>query len=263
LSETTKDNNSSGDPNSILITGASGGIGRFLVSELSKSGWKVIATDHPNKLIENDLLNDVYAFIKQDLAGLLTDPSQKNNFIEKIKGCCKTFPLKAIINNAAIQNIKLFEDLTDEDWLQSLNVNLLAPISISRSLMDILEKNNGSIINISSIHSSLTKKGFSSYATTKAALTGLTKSLSVEIGNKIRVNAIEPAAIETTLLMEGFNNNKLAIEKLKKLHPTNSIGSPEDIYNAVVFLLDPSNKFLNGCILSLTGGIHNCLHDPK
>ncbi len=257
-----KDNNCKKECNSILITGACGGIGNFLARELSKSGWKVIATDHPNKCKGNNLLNDVHAFIKQDLQTLLSDPTQKSKFIEKVKQYCSVYPLKAIINNAAIQNIKLFEELTDEDWLQSIKVNLLAPISICRSLMHLLEKNNGSIINISSIHSLLTKKGFSSYSTTKAALTGLTKSLSVEIGFKVRVNAIEPAAIETPMLMEGFKENKLAFEKLKMFHPTNSIGSPEDVFNAVLFLLDPSNKFLNGCILSLTGGIHNCLHDP-
>ena len=247
--------------NCVLITGACGGIGNFLTRELSKSGWKVIATDHPSQSMENNLLNEVHAYIKQDLELLLSDPAQKKEFISKIIELSSAYPLKAIINNAAIQNIKLFEELTDKDWFHSININLLAPISICRSLMDILETNNGSIINISSIHSLLTKKGFSSYATTKAALTGLTRSLSVEIGHKIRVNAIEPAAIETKMLMEGFKDDKLAIEELKKIHPTKSIGSPADIYNAVAFLLDPSNKFLNGCILSLTGGIHNCLHD--
>ena len=248
--------------NSILITGACGGIGKYLTQELSKVGWKIIATDHPNKNIEKDMLNNVYSFITQDLQNLLIDTNQNENFINHIKRCNSDFPLKAVINNAAIQNIKCFEELSNEDWLNSININLLAPISISRSLMNVLEQNKGSIINISSVHSMLTKSGFSAYATTKSALSGLTKSLSVEVGHKVRVNAIEPAAIETTMLREGFKNKELQFKQLKDFHPTKSIGDPSDILRAVIFLLDPSNKFLNGCILSLTGGIHNKLHDP-
>ena len=250
------------ETNSILITGACGGIGQYLTQELSKSGWKVIATDLPNKTFEKDTLSNVYSFIKQDLQNLLIDTTENENFINHIKKCNSNFPLKAVINNAAIQNVKSFEELTNEDWFKSINVNLLAPISISRSLMSILEENQGSIINISSIHSILTKEGFSAYATTKAALTGLTKSLSVEVGHKVRVNAIEPAAIETNMLREGFVDKEFQFKQLKDFHPTKSIGDPSDLLRALMFLLDPSNKFLNGCILSLTGGIHNKLHDP-
>ena len=126
----------------------------------------------------------------------------------------------------------------------------------------MLEENSGSIIHITSIHSRLTKNGFSAYSTSKSALTNLTKSLSIELGNKVRVNAIEPAAIDTDMLREGFKKNKLAFTQLNEFHPTGSIGNPEDVLRSVIFLLDPSNKFLNGCILSLSGGIHNRLFDP-
>ena len=72
---------------------------------------------------------------------------------------------------------------------------------------------------------------------------------------------IEPAAIETTMLKEGFKNEPKSLELLKKLHPSETIGDPDDVANAAIFLMDPDQKFLNGSILRLTGGIHCKLHD--
>ena len=91
---------------------------------------------------------------------------------------------------------------------------------------------------------------------------GLTKTLSVELGSKIRVNAVEPAAIDTPMLKKGFEGSINTIDRLSNYHPTGFIGRPQDVSQAVLFLLDPSNEFLNGSIINLSGGINNCLHDP-
>ena len=141
-------------------------------------------------------------------------------------------------------------------------MNFFAPLVLSRLFLDELNTSRGTIINIGSIHSSLTKKGFSAYATSKAALRGLTNSMSVELGGNIRVNAVEPAAIDTAMLKQGFKDSFNTIDELSDYHPTGFIGKPQDVSQAVLFLLDPSNKFLNGSIIKVTGGINNCLHDP-
>ena len=109
------------------------------------------------------------------------------------------------------------------------SVNFFAPVEISKAFLDDLSKNNGSILNIGSIHRELTKPYFSAYATSKSALAGLTKSLSVEFGDKIRVNAIEPAAIETSMLKAGFKDHPDKLKKLADFHPSKKIGKPEDI----------------------------------
>jgi NAD(P)-dependent dehydrogenase (short-subunit alcohol dehydrogenase family) len=117
-------------------------------------------------------------------------------------------------------------------------------------------------VHIGSIHSQLTKPGFTAYATSKAALAGLTRAMAVELGGTVRVNAIQPAAIATPMLEAGFADAPHLKSQLDAFHPTGAIGSPADVARAVLFLLDPVNSFLNGCVLPLGGGIHSRLHDP-
>ena len=248
--------------NSVLITGAAGGIGSSIVQKLFKDGWNVIATDLILKKMNKEFEELEITLIPQDLNLLPSNSNELKEFILKIKKATKDAPLKAIIHNAAIQNINKFEELDDESWQKTLNINLLAPISINRELIADLKSYNGSIVHIGSIHNKLTKPGFSSYATSKSALMGLTRSMAVELGNKVRVNGIEPSAILTPMLKDGFKEREKLFEKLESFHPTESIGRCEDVANAVLFLIDPSNVFLNGCILQLTGGIHHRLYDP-
>ena len=144
------------------------------------------------------------------------------------------------------------------DWF----LDSLAKIHHLQKFLDQLIFAKGTVVNIGSIHSNLSKSLFSSYSTTKAGLAGLTRALSIELGSQIRVNSVEPAAIETNMLKEGFQNQEDLFKKLHDLHPTKNIGKPEDVANAVKFLINPENTFLNGCLLSLSGGIQNCLLDP-
>jgi NAD(P)-dependent dehydrogenase (short-subunit alcohol dehydrogenase family) len=171
-------------------------------------------------------------------------------------------PLHAVVHNAAWQQLGEFSHLTHEDWQRTLTVNLLAPVAISRILLPQLVAQRGSIVHIGSIHSHLTKPGFTAYATSKAALAGLTRAMAVELGTRVRVNAIEPAAVTTPMLEAGFAQAPELKARLEAFHPTGAIGTPADVARAVLFLLDPVNIFLNGCVLPLGGGIHSRLHDP-
>ena len=169
----------------------------------------------------------------------------------------------AVVHNAAVQRLGPFEQLRLPDWQHTLDVNLTAPVAISRALLPQLKRQRGSIVHIGSIHSQLTKPGFTAYATSKAALAGLTRAMAVELGGSVRVNAIEPAAIATPMLEAGFAKNPDLRAQLDEFHPIGSIGSPDDVARTVLFLLDPANSFLNGCVLALGGGIHSRLHDPS
>ena len=160
-----------------------------------------------------------------------------------------------VINNAAIQIVKPFFDLSDDDIDNITNVNLLNPIKMLKKLN---YSNNSNIINIGSIHSSQTKKGFTIYSTTKGGLESLTKALSVELSPNIRVNMIKPAAINTKMLKNGLS--KEGYDKLSSYHPVNKIGDPNNISNLIISII--SNPFLNGSIIELDGGISNVLNDP-
>ena len=246
---------------SIIITGSSGGIGLSLVKAFKDNGWFVLGID---KVVNSELKEEYLCnkFISFDLAACKDEEALKI-LIQRIRNyfeASNTY-LNGIINNAALQIIKPFEEISIIEWDQLLAVNLIAPVELSKAFMPDLKRNRGSIINIGSIHTNLTKPLFSSYAVSKGALKTLTQSLAVEFGDQVRVNMIEPAAIETSMLLDGFKNDSKKLELLKNLHPTKVIGHPDDIANAALFLMDHKQKFLNGTSLKLTGGIHCKLHD--
>jgi NAD(P)-dependent dehydrogenase (short-subunit alcohol dehydrogenase family) len=118
------------------------------------------------------------------------------------------------------------------------------------------------VINIASIHAGLTKPGFSAYSTSKSGLVGLTRSLAVELGAKVRVNAISPAAIDTPMLRDGFSENLAGLAELERIHPGGIIGTPTEVAELAFFMARNESKFLNGSIVGLDGGISGRLHDP-
>ena len=174
----------------VVITGASGGIGTELIKSLFEQNWKVIATDHPSRKLSDENKRRCRSWIPADLKALV----QNHDLLKKFKSDIETEVTEteclAIIHNAAIQKLGNFEHLSTEDWVTTLEVNVLAPALISRSLLPLLKEKQGSIVHIGSIHSQLTKPSFTAYATSKAALAGLTKAMAVELGGVVRVNAI-------------------------------------------------------------------------
>ena len=244
----------------ILVTGACGGIGTSIVKELSETGFNVIATDHPNVEISNEVEKYAELYMPIDLLELYKNQSLQEKLKEDVTRNNQT--LYGIVHNAAIQKIAPIDKLSMDDWERTFKINLLSPILITKIFLSELKINKGSIIHISSIHSDLTKPNFACYSTSKAALSGITRAMSVELGKYIRINSIEPAAISTKMLEEGFFENPALRVKLEKSHPCKRIGTPLDISKAIIFLMDPTNSFINGCHLKIGGGIHNVLHDP-
>lgn len=248
--------------NSVLVTGAAGGIGASLVQALSAAGWSVLGSDKTVSSPASYIANFCQAWIPADLAVFGHDSRQLENFKNSVLSHTQGLGPAAIVHNAALQRLGSFSQLSAVDWHETMDVNLIAPVLISRALLPQLIHQRGSIVHIGSIHSQLTKPGFTAYATSKAALAGLTRAMAVELGGAVRVNAIEPAAIATPLLEAGFADSPDLRSQLDKFHPTRSIGSPDDVARAVLFLLDPVNTFINGCVMALGGGIHSRLHDP-
>ena len=241
-----------------LITGANGGIGQALCQTFSEGGYRVIATDrHPKA--EPALVCAHY--LSADLANLVNDQDYAERFLTQVRALSADGALQSLINNAAIQILGGADSLTREDWRTTLDVNLLAPFILVQGLLPELEVAQGSVVNISSIHAKLTKRNFVAYATSKAALSGMTRAMAVDLGPRVRVNAIEPAAIETEMLIAGFKDNPSAYEALALLHPSNLIGKTEKLAELVFYICATDNSFLNGAILGFDGGISSCLKD--
>lgn len=238
----------------VLITGVSGGIGQGLAKKFKEADYNVVGIDITS--VESPFID---CFILLDLNLYASDSIYRD---KKGKLLHDKIPrLNTLINNAAVQLLGSVEDININDWQKTMNVNLTSPLLLSQLFLSKLEDSKGSIINIGSIHQQLTKKSFVSYATSKSALIGLTKALAVDLENKVRVNAISPAAIETDMLRAGFNNDESAIDELRKIHPVKKIGKQKDVANLALFLSTENNGFIHGANFTLDGGISSVLKD--
>ena len=243
---------------SILITGALGGIGRALCEEFHAHGFAVIALDRREGEVP------CQHFVRADIAVLATDPAKREAFAAEIRSLLEKEDslLKGLVNNAAVQILGGVDQLTIEAWQETLATNLLAPFFLVQALLPELEKARGAVVNISSIHEKLTKAGFVAYSTSKSALSGLTRAMAVDLGARVKVNAICPAAIKTPMLAAGFEGRQDAFNALSAAHPGGRIGTPEEVAHLARYLVAEAPSFLNGSCLGLDGGIAGKLHDP-
>lgn len=245
----------------VVITGSSGGIGSALVQTYLKDGYCVIGLDRCNSGSQSE-----GNFIEINLN--LEEFSKNKHYREKILDQIKSYLPKELkefilINNAAEQIVKNIFDLDWQDWQSSFAVNTIAPFFLAQGLIENLRKTHGHIINISSIHSKLTKVNFSCYAASKSALESLTRSLALELSPEgISVNAIMPAAIATKMLKEGFFNAPDKFKELERYHPARSIGTPKQLAAFVKSITKLRGEFLTGSIIDFTGGISGQLSDP-
>ena len=131
-----------------------------------------------------------------------------------------------------------------------------------QGLLPELQQVEGSVVNIASIHATNTKPEFVCYATSKTALIGLTRSLAIDLGNKVRINAICPAATATPMLMAGFKGKGGEFQQLSQMHPLERIAQPEEVARVGLFLASPQASFITGASLKVDGGIGVRLHDP-
>lgn len=237
-----------------LITGVLGGIGSQLAQTFQENNYHVIGLD-----IKEHASPYCNKFIRFDIHKYCSDAGYK----EKMEAIFnKEIPeLFVLINNAAVQILGSLHEIKLEDWNQTLNVNVTGPLMLSQFFLSRLEKSIGSIVNIASIHHQLTKKRFVSYASSKSALVGLTKSLSVDLQGRVRVNAISPAAIDTQMLRDGFNNNEAKVQMLNEIHPSQRIGKPQEVSQLALLLAEDKLGFINGANLNIDGGISNVLKD--
>ena len=220
--------------NVILITGCNGGIGLELCKKFNSKKWCVVGTDindsHDNKYLDR--------FVKCDLS----NEQDIVNIFDSIKN--NENRLDCVINNAAYQICKSFEDTTGEEFKSVLNCNVVAPFLIAKYGLKFLKESKGSIINIGSVHATNTSDKIMAYACSKASIVGLTRNMAIELAKyDIRVNSVSPGAIETPMLkaglsrghIEGTNTEKL-VENLGKKHIIGRVGYTYEVANLVYYL---------------------------
>lgn len=240
-----------------MITGAQGGLGRALCQLFKEAGYWVIATDNVS---DKEALGDVY--VRADLLLLTRDVVYREEIIGRLTSLTKPHGLDALVNNAAVQILGRVDNLLVEDWQKTIDINVTAPLILIQKFLPHIEKVKGSVVNIASIHGRLTKAGFLSYATSKSALIGMTRALAVDLGPRVRVNAVSPAATETPMLMAGFNGSREKLQHLASMHPLGRIATAEEVARVALFLTSEAARFMTGVVIPVDGGIGSRLHDP-
>jgi NAD(P)-dependent dehydrogenase (short-subunit alcohol dehydrogenase family) len=243
-----------------LITGANGGIGKALVTEFVDSGYRVIATDISTS---TEIAHDNVIFLQIDLQQFVLSEEYAKQFAQNVADITTNVGISALVNNAAVQILDRCENLSRQQWQNSFNVNLSAPFFMVQTFLPELTRNKGSVVNISSIHATQTKKEFVAYATTKAGLSALTRNLAIDLGVKVRVNAIEPAAVATDMLKAGFAGKGEQYKQLEAFHPLARIAAPKEVAELAVFLCSEKARFVHGACISASGGIQGSLSDPS
>jgi len=237
----------------IIVTGASGGIGNSIVEKLNQNGANILATG--TKIEKLEKLKEKYKNIKI----LKFDISEHEKIEEFIENATKELggSLDCIINNAGITKDNLTIRMSLEEWSKVININLTSTFLMCKySIKKMLKNKSGKIINITSVVGHTGNVGQANYTASKAGIVAMSKSLAIEYAKKnINVNCISPGFISTAMTDQIDKKFKEAI--IAKI-PSNRLGKPEDIANAVNFLSSDESDYINGETLHVNGGMYLC-----
>ncbi|MGC9953379.1 MAG: SDR family oxidoreductase [Rhizomicrobium sp.] len=237
----------------LILTGASRGIGHATVKRFSSAGWRVITCSRHPFPEDCPWLAGPEDHIQVDLA----NAADTLRAVAEMRARLTHGKLDALVNNAGISpkgktGARLTTLTTPLDvWQQVFEVNFFAPIRLARGLIDELTAAHGAIVNVTSIAGSRVHPfAGSAYAASKAALAALTREMAADFGPLgVRVNAIAPGEIDTAILSPGT-------EKIVQGIPLRRLGHPEEVAKAIYYLCTEQSSYVTGAELHINGGQH-------
>jgi len=237
-----------------VVTGGSSGIGLSISKVLLNAGARVIIIDIDEKRFLNvqdeiKKISPEFDFYEADIK----NSDKISEIIQKI--ISKESKIDILVNNAGIVKDGLLIRMSDEDWLDVINVNLNGMFYITKNVLKHMVKaKSGRIISIASVIGEIGNTGQANYAASKAGIIALTKSIAKEYAARgILANAIAPGFIKTVMTDKLPEDIKDAI---KKSIPLNKIAEPEEIANAVLFLCSEFSSYITGSVLNVNGGMY-------
>ena len=232
-----------------IVTGGAGGIGRATAEAFAKEGAHAVIADLDGGRAEEAAKSIRDTGGPESLA-TQCDVSDEKSVEKTVDTAIGTFGrLDVVVNNAGLMVFKGIPELSADDWIKVLHVDLLGAFFFTKQAF-LKMKNGGSIVNISSVHAIETSPLVAPYAAAKSALVSLTRTSALEGASKnIRVNAVLPGAVDTPMLWNN-PNVKSGAEWIDK----SRVGKPEDIANAIIYLASDNARFVQGAMLLVDGG---------
>jgi len=232
------------------VTGASRGIGAEIAREFAKNGDRVFIIYEKNRELADALAKEIDGYALQ------CDVSKKHD-VDAVRTKIKNlgFSIDIIINNAGVSQIKMFSDITEDDWDRIMDVNMKGTFLVTQSFLpDLISKKKGKIINVSSIWGETGASCEVHYSASKAAMIGFTKALAKELGlSGINVNAITPGVIKTDM---NASLDEDVLNELREEIPLDKIGSCQDVAKACLFLASDGASYITGQVISVNGGMY-------
>ena len=238
-----------------VVTGASKGIGAGIAKQLAAEGAAVVVNYSSSKTGADKVVAEISSVGGKALAAQ-ADMAKKTDIERLFAETKKVFGrLDILVNNAGIYEFAPLEDVSEELFHKQFNLNVLGLLLSSQAAVKLFDSAGGSIINISSVISTLGFPNASVYSGTKGAVDSITRSLAKELGPRgIRVNAINPGMVET----EGTQSAGIAESEMRKhveaQTPLGRIGKPQDIAGAAVFLASSDSSWITGETFVISGG---------
>jgi meso-butanediol dehydrogenase/(S,S)-butanediol dehydrogenase/diacetyl reductase len=232
-----------------IVTGGAGGIGRATVDAFAKEGAHAVIAD-----LNGDGAAATAKAVSDaggpEALAAQCDVSDEKSVENAVDSAVKKFGrLDVVVNNAGLMVFKAITELTTDDWIKVLHVDLLGAFYFTKQAF-LKMTNGGAIVNISSVHAVETSPLVAPYAAAKAALVSLTRTSALEGAAKnIRVNAVLPGAIDTPMLWNN-PNVKSGVEWIDK----SRVGKPQDIADAIIYLASDKARFVQGAMLLADGG---------
>ena len=234
----------------VLVTGASGGIGKAIALELSSSGADLCLTGRNKSELEN-----IQKIIGVNCPIIISDLSNSegiNNLADQAQEIMGQIDI--LVNNAGITKDNLFMRMSEDDWNEVININLNSIFKLTKLLIKgMIKRRYGRIINITSVIGVAGGAGQSNYSASKAGIIAMSKSLAQEVGSRsITVNSIAPGFIETNMTAELSDDRR---EDILKSISVGRLGKPDDIAGAVCFLASDKASYITGQTIHINGGM--------
>lgn len=239
----------------VFISGAAKGIGEACAKAFAKEGYNVIINYLHSEEKALALSKELERTYKISTLCLKGDVSDYNGTQQMFSKAYETFSdIDILVNNAGISLIKLFSDTSKDEWDKIIVTNLTSLYNTCSAVIPHMVRNHkGCIINISSMWGQVGASCEVAYSASKAGVIGFTKALAKELApSDIRVNCIAPGVIMTDMLNECDGET---IKQLKEETPLGTLGQPEDVANAVMFLSSDKASFITGQIIGVNGGM--------